>query len=400
MKNIYQIIFIALFGINTAVAQSSSNIVIFSEDGEPFFAFVNGVKQNTTAETNVKISGVTSESFNFRIVFANPGNDPISKNQYLAFGSEYTFKIKRDKKGKMVMRLFGQVELAQSVSNPNTIAYHATELPSNSTNTTQNSSGSTWSNDQNNNGNSSTVVNGGSSSTTTTETVQTTTTITNGNGANGNINVNTSANGSSGSTANNENVNFNMNVGGNGLNVDVSVSGNANGTQGMGTENTNINMGIGGEGTNNNISTTTTTTTTTTSSSSSVNGNANWNTNTTADPNYSSYNTNTTYQSNTYSGSCSFPADDVSFDKIKSSIESKPFEDTKMSTAKLATKNTCLSTAQVTEIAKMFMMDEQRLEFAKYAWDYTTDRQNFYQVSEAFSFDSTTTELNKFLETK
>jgi hypothetical protein len=79
-------------------------------------------------------------------------------------------------------------------------------------------------------------------------------------------------------------------------------------------------------------------------------------------------------------------------------VEAKPFSDTKMSTAKVATKNSCLSVSQVKEICKLFSMDDDKLTYAKYAYDYCVDKANYYQVSEVFAFSSTTDEFNKFLE--
>ena len=86
-----------------------------------------------------------------------------------------------------------------------------------------------------------------------------------------------------------------------------------------------------------------------------------------------------------------------SFTKMKESIEAKPFSDTKMSTAKVATKNNCLSVNQVKEIAKLFSMDEDKLTYAKFAYNYCIDKANYYQVGDVFSFSTTTDELNEFL---
>jgi hypothetical protein len=99
-------------------------------------------------------------------------------------------------------------------------------------------------------------------------------------------------------------------------------------------------------------------------------------------------------------GGCSAPMNSASYEKMKKSVESKPFSDTKMSTAKVATKNACLSAAQIKGICSLFAMDDDKLTYAKFAYDYCTDKANYYEVSEVFSFSSTTDDLNKFLETK
>jgi hypothetical protein len=86
------------------------------------------------------------------------------------------------------------------------------------------------------------------------------------------------------------------------------------------------------------------------------------------------------------------------FGKLKQSVEAKPFSDTKMSTAKVATKNACLSVNQIKEICNLFSMDEDKLAYAKYAYDYCTEKGNYYQVGDVFSFSTSTDELNAFLE--
>lgn len=86
-----------------------------------------------------------------------------------------------------------------------------------------------------------------------------------------------------------------------------------------------------------------------------------------------------------------------SFRRLKETIESKSFSDTKMSTAKIATKNTYLSLGQIKVLAMLFTMDDDRLEYAKFAYTYCVDKANYYQVSDAFKFSSTADELNAFL---
>ncbi len=95
---------------------------------------------------------------------------------------------------------------------------------------------------------------------------------------------------------------------------------------------------------------------------------------------------------------CSVAMNGVNFAKMKQAVADKPFSDTKMSTAKVATKNACLSVDQVKEICKLFSMDDEKLAYAKYAYDYCVDKANYYQVSDVFSFSGTTEEFNKFLE--
>ena len=43
-------------------------------------------------------------------------------------------------------------------------------------------------------------------------------------------------------------------------------------------------------------------------------------------------------------------------------------------------------------------MDEDKLTYAKFAYDSCVDKGNYYTVSELFSFSTTTYEFNEFLE--
>ena len=160
---------------------------------------------------------------------------------------------------------------------------------------------------------------------------------------------------------------------------DMSVNMNV---AGMG-----VNMSVNGMGMNttNNINTATSTTVTSSSTSSS-----NFNQNATGN----NMNSATTAPK----AMCAVAMSQASFDKMKASVDEKPFADTKMSTAKLATKNACVSVNQVKEICKLFSMDDDKLAYAKYAYAYCVNKNEYYLVSEVFSFSTTTDEFNKFLE--
>lgn len=89
------------------------------------------------------------------------------------------------------------------------------------------------------------------------------------------------------------------------------------------------------------------------------------------------------------------------FSKILISIKKESFNNTKLTLAKqILRSKQCFTTHQVKEIAKLFSFDDARLEIAKFAWDYTIDQDNYYQVADVFSFKSHKDELMKFLERK
>jgi hypothetical protein len=304
------------------------NLVVFSEDGYKFYAFVNGIKQNDVAESNVKITGVTP-NISLRVEFEDKALPQLKQNMALEAGFEHTAKITRDMKKQLKLRYFGQVALNDASSgNVPTVAYHTAE----NTNTT--------------NYNTSTSDNGNASYTTTSTTQVNTNTAANPNGAAVNINI--------------DGMSMNMNVSGMDMNGTTTTYSSSS--------------------------------TTVTSSSSSSNSSPKHNNN------HQQATVGESQNVSVGSAGCKAAMPAASFDKMKQSVEAKPFSDTKMSTAKVATKNNCISVSQIKEICKLFSMDDDKLTYAKFAYDYCVDKGNYYLVSDVFSFSSTTDELNKFIE--
>jgi hypothetical protein len=56
--------------------------------------------------------------------------------------------------------------------------------------------------------------------------------------------------------------------------------------------------------------------------------------------------------------------------------------------------------AQVRDMIKCFDFDVNRLEFAKFAYDYTLDRERYFVVNEAFDFSSNGQALSQYIQTK
>ena len=100
-----------------------------------------------------------------------------------------------------------------------------------------------------------------------------------------------------------------------------------------------------------------------------------------------------------YSGSygCDYPMSPGEFEEAKHSISSKDFEDTKFSIAKQVTRSKCLLSTQVRDIMGLFDYEDTKLDFAKYAYGYTYDIDNYYKVNDAFEFESSIEELDEYL---
>jgi len=102
----------------------------------------------------------------------------------------------------------------------------------------------------------------------------------------------------------------------------------------------------------------------------------------------------------TTTGGCSRAMDQASFAGAKKSIEDKDFDDTRLTLAKQVVKSNCMSSAQIKQVMEVFGFEETKLEFAKYAYDYCTDKNNYYMINDAFSFSSSIDDLNSYLESK
>lgn len=98
MKKTFIFFAFLITGIATLNAQYA-NLVIFTEESQPFTLIVNGQQQNEFPETNVKITDLPAPSYKVRIIFDDPKLKPINKTIYLRPGMESTYCIKYVKKG-------------------------------------------------------------------------------------------------------------------------------------------------------------------------------------------------------------------------------------------------------------------------------------------------------------
>jgi hypothetical protein len=108
------------------------------------------------------------------------------------------------------------------------------------------------------------------------------------------------------------------------------------------------------------------------------------------------------YEMPGYSGriGCPWPMSEQDFIGAKNSISSRSFEDTKLTVAKRIASSRCMFCSQVKEIMDLFSFEASKLEFAKYAYDFVFDIDNFYVVNDAFTFSSSIDELDNYISKK
>jgi hypothetical protein len=95
---------------------------------------------------------------------------------------------------------------------------------------------------------------------------------------------------------------------------------------------------------------------------------------------------------------CPWPMAEADFIQAKQTIASKSFEDSKLTIAKQIVGSNCLLSWQVKEIMLLFTYESSKLEFAKFAFPYTLDQGNYFKVNDAFTYESSIDDLNKFLQ--
>jgi len=325
-------------------SQKTCNLVLFAVDATPFYAVVNGIKQNAEPQTNVKITGLTNNANSVKIIFKDSSIPDINKNFYSEnMNVQMTARIVNTKKGYK-LRYFGEVPLesAPVAANEVKIVYQATPPPPVVEKARINSN---------------VIVE---------ETITTTTTSTTNTG----IKTNTS-NETPNTT---ESMNVDMNVGGVNMGMNININTNE-------TDQINSSPVISS-----------TTTTTTTNSSSGFN------------TNYSDNNIvdaqEPIYYVDGYSGNvgCAKPITNVN--SIINAINNESFDDDKLMIAKQAINNKCLKTDDVIKIIELITFEDTRLELAKFAYDSTYDIDDYYKVNSVFKFSSNKEELNEFISSK
>jgi len=108
------------------IAQNS-NLIFFSESGETFKVFLNGVAQNPGYSSNVKVANLDQPYYRARVVFEDRSKGEINKNLNFNPNTETVFRIKLGNKG-YVMRWQSEVPIAQAAPpavGQTNIIYHS-----------------------------------------------------------------------------------------------------------------------------------------------------------------------------------------------------------------------------------------------------------------------------------
>lgn len=96
---------------------------------------------------------------------------------------------------------------------------------------------------------------------------------------------------------------------------------------------------------------------------------------------------------------CSVSSDE--FRTMMESVEKQSFNNTRLSLAKqILSDGKCFTVDQVSAMINAFSFESSRLELAKYAYDFCSEKEKYYRVADVLGFEASKTELLSFLKDK
>ncbi len=94
---------------------------------------------------------------------------------------------------------------------------------------------------------------------------------------------------------------------------------------------------------------------------------------------------------------CPWPMEVSDFQEAKRTIQSKDWDETRLSLAKQIVASNCLFADQVRDLVQIMEWEETKLDFAKFAYDFTYDIGNYFKVSQAFEWEDSIEQLNRYI---
>lgn len=97
---------------------------------------------------------------------------------------------------------------------------------------------------------------------------------------------------------------------------------------------------------------------------------------------------------------CNNPMNQGEYNQAIQSISNSSFDNTRAEMAKQVLRSRCATVDQVRGILGVFSFENTKLEVAKFAFDFVYDKDNYYRVSEIFSFDSNKRNLMDYIRNR
>lgn len=120
--------------------------------------------------------------------------------------------------------------------------------------------------------------------------------------------------------------------------------------------------------------------------------NNSWNTTPNNYPNPNNHHNN---WNNNYGGNQCM--DNATFQSLLGAVKNTTFDDSKKQIIETALINNMIQTNQVKQLIQQITFESNKLEVAKLCYNKTIDKQNYFDIYNAFTFSSTINELNKYI---
>jgi hypothetical protein len=111
-------------------------------------------------------------------------------------------------------------------------------------------------------------------------------------------------------------------------------------------------------------------------------------------PLYNNYGNNNNYPPPT---NYNYAMSDNDFTQLKQVIENATFESSKIKIAEQAIAGNYFYAEQVVDLLYLFTFESSKLEIAKLAYQHTLNKEKYYIVNNAFTFESSIDELNQYI---
>ena len=127
------VLIIILLSLGLKGMTQTNNLIVFDQQGEQFTAILNGVRQNASPQTNVKVTGLNANTYKLKLIFKDSTKPAIDKTIfYNQMGTEETYNVVVKNNGERVLRYVSMVPLEQAAPpdpNQTVIVYGAAPAP-------------------------------------------------------------------------------------------------------------------------------------------------------------------------------------------------------------------------------------------------------------------------------
>lgn len=108
---------VCLVFMSVSLKAQYSDLVFYSEHGNSFYVYLNGILQNDSAAPIVKVTNVVAPNYKCEIDFKNPRLYSIDKDLFFTAGLETNYVITKNKKNSFVLDFVSEVIRIQDTVN-------------------------------------------------------------------------------------------------------------------------------------------------------------------------------------------------------------------------------------------------------------------------------------------